>query len=218
MYDPVEKKLVKSHDVQFMEDETIEDIDKNGEQHNYVGDQQLKDGFDIPPDDDIEEEQEMSQDENLGDALEPPLVQLMRSNRQRQSSTKYTSDEYSAIHLGKNSTFHSRSKHIDLRYLWIRDALDVNLLELAKVHTDDIGVDMITKWIDFFGLDDSWFLPLTLRGRAKNAQCTRFRRRRSWPEAELKFSRFKTKLKSFRLKTELRIYAIYMCQCKTSLT
>ncbi|RDX75394.1 hypothetical protein CR513_44725, partial [Mucuna pruriens] len=43
LYDPVEKKLVRSHDVQFMENQTIEDIDKNGEQHNYVGHQQLGD-------------------------------------------------------------------------------------------------------------------------------------------------------------------------------
>ncbi|RDX93794.1 hypothetical protein CR513_23897, partial [Mucuna pruriens] len=132
MYDPVEKKLFRSCDVQFMEDQTIEDIDKNSEQHNYVGDQQLGDGFDIPLDDNDEEEQEMSQDENLGDALEPPPVQLRRSNRQRQSSTRYISDE---------------SKHIDMRYHWIRDALDAKLLELAKVHTDDNDADMMTKTV-----------------------------------------------------------------------
>ncbi|RDX90114.1 hypothetical protein CR513_28058, partial [Mucuna pruriens] len=80
MYDPVKKKLVRSHDVQFMEDQTIGDVDKNGEQHNY-GDHQLGDDFDIPLDNDAEEEQEMSQDENLGDAPEPPPVQLRRSNR-----------------------------------------------------------------------------------------------------------------------------------------
>ncbi|KAH0743072.1 hypothetical protein KY290_031065 [Solanum tuberosum] len=28
-------------------------------------------------------------------------------------------DNQSAIHLGKNSTFHGRSKHIDVRYNWI---------------------------------------------------------------------------------------------------
>ncbi|WVZ14283.1 hypothetical protein V8G54_011849 [Vigna mungo] len=28
LYDPIEKKVVRSHDVQFMEDQTIEDIDK----------------------------------------------------------------------------------------------------------------------------------------------------------------------------------------------
>ncbi|RDX80455.1 hypothetical protein CR513_38993, partial [Mucuna pruriens] len=51
----------------------------------------------------------------------------------------------SAIYLGKNSTFHSRSKHINVRYHWIRDAFDAKLLELAKVHTDNNGVDMMTK-------------------------------------------------------------------------
>ncbi|RDY06573.1 hypothetical protein CR513_09420, partial [Mucuna pruriens] len=83
MYDPVDKKLVRSRDVQFMEDETIEDINKNGEQHNYVGDQQLGDGFDVPPDNDVEKEQEM------------------RANRQRQSSTRYTSNEYVTLTDGE---------------------------------------------------------------------------------------------------------------------
>ena len=54
-------------------------------------------------------------------------------------------DSQSAIHLGKNSTFHSKSKHIDVRYHWIRDALDAKLLELAKIHIDDNGADMMTK-------------------------------------------------------------------------
>jgi hypothetical protein len=54
-------------------------------------------------------------------------------------------DSQSVIHLGKNPTFHNRSKHIDVRYHWIRDVLDAKLLELAKVHTDDNGSDMMTK-------------------------------------------------------------------------
>ena len=106
LYDPVEKKLVRSRDVEFMEDQTIEDIDKmekttsekdsklsdidpirmpihdldnaennvqNDEQHDYVGDQQLGDDLDVPVDD-AEEEHDMSQDENLGDAPEPSQV------------------------------------------------------------------------------------------------------------------------------------------------
>ncbi|RDX92221.1 hypothetical protein CR513_25684, partial [Mucuna pruriens] len=85
---------------------------------------QLGDGFDISLDDDAEEEQEMSQDENLGDAPKP-LVQLRRSNKKRQSST--------------------RSKHIDVRYHWICDTLDAKLSELTKVHINDNGVDMIIK-------------------------------------------------------------------------
>ncbi|RDX71308.1 hypothetical protein CR513_49366, partial [Mucuna pruriens] len=40
---------------------------------------------------------------------------------------------------------HSKSKHIGLRYHWIREALDAKLLEFAKVHIDDNGVNMMTK-------------------------------------------------------------------------
>ena len=54
-------------------------------------------------------------------------------------------DIQSAIHLSKNSTFYSRSKHIDVRYHWIRDALDEKLLQIEKIHTDDNGSDMMTK-------------------------------------------------------------------------
>ena len=54
-------------------------------------------------------------------------------------------DNQSAIHLSKNSTFHSRSKHIDVRHHWIRDVLDEKLLQLEKVHTDENGSDTMTK-------------------------------------------------------------------------
>ncbi|RDX74016.1 hypothetical protein CR513_46284, partial [Mucuna pruriens] len=159
MYNPVEKKLVRSRNVQFMEDQTIEDIDKvkkstpekdnslseidpvrmpvhdldtadnnvqNGEQHNYLGN-----GFNIPLDDDVEEEQEMSQDKNLGDAPKPPPIQLRRSNRQRQSSTKYTSDEYVTLTDGEEPEC---STHVVL-------------------HLDHSDLDLKT---DFFSLDDPW--------------------------------------------------------------
>ena len=54
-------------------------------------------------------------------------------------------DNQSAIHLAKNSTFHVKSKHIDVRYHWIRDVLDDELIELEKIHTDNNGSDMMTK-------------------------------------------------------------------------
>ncbi|RDY05293.1 hypothetical protein CR513_10889, partial [Mucuna pruriens] len=99
LYDPIEKKLVKS-DVQFMDDQTIKDIDMvkktTPEKDNNLFEidqvqmlvhdldtveNNLGDDFDVPPNDDIEKEQEMSQDENPSDAPKPPLVQLKRSNR-----------------------------------------------------------------------------------------------------------------------------------------
>lgn len=54
-------------------------------------------------------------------------------------------DNQSSIHLAKNSAFHSRSKHIDVRYHWIRDTLNNKLFELEKIHTDENGSDMLTK-------------------------------------------------------------------------
>ncbi|RVW34206.1 Retrovirus-related Pol polyprotein from transposon TNT 1-94 [Vitis vinifera] len=54
-------------------------------------------------------------------------------------------DNQSAIHLSKNSTYHARSKHIDVRYHSMRDALNDNLFEIEKIHTDNNGSDMLTK-------------------------------------------------------------------------
>ncbi|RDX88185.1 hypothetical protein CR513_30250, partial [Mucuna pruriens] len=173
MYDLVEKKLVKSRDVQFMEDQTIEDIDKekkpilekdnslseidpvrmpiqyldtanknvqNDDQHNYVGDQQLRDGFDVPPNDDVEKEQEMSQDESLSDALEPPPIQLRRSNRHRQSSIRYTSNEYVTLTDGGEPECYQEFMESEESHRAIHLAVGV-----AKVHTHDIGANMMTK-------------------------------------------------------------------------
>ena len=54
-------------------------------------------------------------------------------------------DSQSTIHLSKNPTFHSRSKHIDVRYHWIRDALEIKLFCVEKIHTNENGSDMMTK-------------------------------------------------------------------------
>ena len=54
-------------------------------------------------------------------------------------------DSQSAIHMSKKSSFHSRSKHIDVRYHWIRDVLNDKLLQLEKVHTNENTSDMLTK-------------------------------------------------------------------------
>ena len=54
-------------------------------------------------------------------------------------------DSQSAIHIGKNSSFHSRSKRIDVRYHWIRDVLEMKLLQLEKIHTDENGSNMLMK-------------------------------------------------------------------------
>ncbi|RDX97860.1 hypothetical protein CR513_19323, partial [Mucuna pruriens] len=115
-------KLVKSRDTTLEKNNSLSEIDlvrmpvhdldtidnnfQNDEQHNYVGDQQLGDGFDVPFDDDAEEEQEMLQDENLSYAPEPPP---------RQSSTRYTYDEYVTLIDGEELECYQESMKSDER-------------------------------------------------------------------------------------------------------
>ena len=51
----------------------------------------------------------------------------------------------SAIHLAKNSKFHSRTKHIHLKYHFIRSVLENGQLKLEKIHASQNPVDMLTK-------------------------------------------------------------------------
>ena len=54
-------------------------------------------------------------------------------------------DSQNAIHLSKHPTLHSRSKHIEVRYQWIRDAMEIKLFVVEKIHTDNNASDMMTK-------------------------------------------------------------------------
>jgi len=55
------------------------------------------------------------------------------------------SDSQSVIHLAKNSAFHSRNKHIHLKYHFIRSVLEDGQLTLEKIHTSKNPTDMQTK-------------------------------------------------------------------------
>ena len=63
-------------------------------------------------------------------------------------------DNQSAIHLAKNPTFHSRSKHIDIRHHWIREVLEEKLIHLNKVHTDENWSDFMTKVLPIKKFED----------------------------------------------------------------
>lgn len=57
------------------------------------------------------------------------------------------SDSQSVIFLMKNPTFHSRTKHIQLRYHFIRSHLDDEQLTLEKIRGSENPVDMLIKEI-----------------------------------------------------------------------
>jgi len=54
-------------------------------------------------------------------------------------------DNQSAIALAKNPVFHDRSKHIELKYHFIREAVETKKLELEFVPTEFQLADMLTK-------------------------------------------------------------------------
>ena len=55
------------------------------------------------------------------------------------------SDSQSAIHLSKNFSFNSKSKHTDVRYHWIRGVLDLKLLKFEKICIDKNGANIVDK-------------------------------------------------------------------------
>ncbi|CAA0837820.1 cysteine-rich RLK (RECEPTOR-like protein kinase) 8 [Striga hermonthica] len=73
------------------------------------------------------------------------VLEMFNMSKARVEKNVVFSDSQSAIHLSKNSSFHSRSKHIEVRYHWIRNVLESKQLHLAKVHTSENGADMMTK-------------------------------------------------------------------------
>ena len=54
-------------------------------------------------------------------------------------------DSQSVIHLAKISALHSKTKHIQLQYHFIRSILEDGQLKLAKIHTNDNPPDMSTN-------------------------------------------------------------------------
>ena len=63
----------------------------------------------------------------------------------KQELGRLYSDSQSAIHLAKNSAFHSKTKHIQLKYHFIQSTLEDGQLKLEKIHTSQNPIDMLTK-------------------------------------------------------------------------
>ncbi|GJR71506.1 putative ribonuclease H-like domain-containing protein [Tanacetum coccineum] len=59
-------------------------------------------------------------------------------------NTKIFIDNQSTICIVKNPVFHQRTKHIEIRHHFIRDANEKNLIQVLKIHTDDNVVDLLT--------------------------------------------------------------------------
>lgn len=54
-------------------------------------------------------------------------------------------DSMSGLKLAENPTFHNRSKHIDIRYHFIREVLNCRLMKLNHVSSENMVSDVLTK-------------------------------------------------------------------------
>ena len=74
------------------------------------------------------------------------LARLLGEFREMEEKTvRLKVDNKSAISLAKNPVMHDRSKHIELRYHFIRDCVETKKIELEYVATEFQLADMLTK-------------------------------------------------------------------------
>ncbi|GJR69979.1 putative ribonuclease H-like domain-containing protein [Tanacetum coccineum] len=77
-------------------------------------------------------------------------------------NTKIHIDNESTISVIKNLVAHSRTKHIEIRFHFIRDCYEKRLIEVIKIHTDHNVADLLTKGFDVtrismdLRMDRSW--------------------------------------------------------------
>ncbi|MCO5549071.1 hypothetical protein L7F22_002537 [Adiantum nelumboides] len=71
-------------------------------------------------------------------------------------------DSQSAIQLAKNPVFHLKTKHIDVKYHFIRKVIEDKQIQLVKIHAMDNHADLLTKGLssesfvhcrELFGMD-----------------------------------------------------------------
>ncbi|GJY89759.1 putative ribonuclease H-like domain-containing protein [Tanacetum coccineum] len=63
-------------------------------------------------------------------------------------NTKIHIDNESTICIVKNPVYHSKTKHIEIRYHFIRDCYEKKLISVEKIHTDLNVADLLTKPFD----------------------------------------------------------------------
>ena len=62
-----------------------------------------------------------------------------------QEAVRIECDNQSEICLAKNPTYHSKTKHIDIQYHFVRDMIEENKVSLMKVETLNNVADSLEK-------------------------------------------------------------------------
>ena len=70
---------------------------------------------------------------------------LEKLGHKEENSTLIQCDNNSTIQLSKNSVFHGRSKHIDIRFHFLRDLTRDKIVELSYCNSQEQVADIMTK-------------------------------------------------------------------------
>jgi hypothetical protein len=84
-------------------------------------------------------------------AKEAVYVRAVLAELTGQSNTvTLYSDNQSAAKLATNPVFHKRSKHVDIRYHYIRETVDNDVIELSYMPTEQMTADVFTKALPYY--------------------------------------------------------------------
>lgn len=73
------------------------------------------------------------------------LKDILKELGKKWADSVLYSDSLSAIHLDKNPAFHARTKYMQLRYHFIRELINGDILLLIKILGSNNHADMLTK-------------------------------------------------------------------------
>ncbi|KAH9659029.1 hypothetical protein KPL70_023708 [Citrus sinensis] len=70
-------------------------------------------------------------------------------------------DSQSAIHLTKNEVYHARTKHIDVRFHFVREIINEGKIFLQKIKTAENPADMLTKTVVALSTTEAEYMAAT---------------------------------------------------------
>ena len=76
------------------------------------------------------------------------IQKLMEEFRHKQEKISVYCDSQSALHIARNPAFHFRTKHIGVRYHFVREVVEDGNVDLQKIDTKENLADVLTKPIN----------------------------------------------------------------------